>query len=192
MNESKLNEALAEVFREMRKTQMPQSARVSMDSAVLAAYQRRSNRSWMTSPWMKRFAGAAIAATLALTIYWAARPAQVEAPVAISRPAAAPAPAMEVARAAPQVAPKPRRRTRVMVAQAPREPRREYATEFLPLPYAPSMMAQDPGQVVRVRLPRSSLRAVGLPVDEDRLFERVQADVLLGEDGIARAIRFVR
>ena len=47
-------------------------------------------------------------------------------------------------------------------------------------------------QVVRVRLPRSAMRSVGLPVNEDRWMEQVPADVLLGQDGVARAVRFVK
>jgi hypothetical protein len=35
------------------------------------------------------------------------------------------------------------------------------------------------------------MRSFGLPVNEDRLDPAVKADVLIGEDGIARAIRFV-
>jgi hypothetical protein len=48
------------------------------------------------------------------------------------------------------------------------------------------------GSVLRVELPRSALRAVGLPVNENRLSERIDADVLLGQDGLARAVRFVQ
>jgi hypothetical protein len=36
------------------------------------------------------------------------------------------------------------------------------------------------------------MRKVGLPVNEDRLSDRVYADVLVGDEGLARAIRFVR
>jgi hypothetical protein len=60
------------------------------------------------------------------------------------------------------------------------------------LPYAPPIDVNDEAQVIRVRLPRSAMRTVGLPVNEDRWFERVPADVLLGQDGIARAVRFVK
>jgi len=35
------------------------------------------------------------------------------------------------------------------------------------------------------------MRTVGLPINEERASERIQADVLLGQDGIARAIRFI-
>jgi hypothetical protein len=67
----------------------------------------------------------------------------------------------------------------------------EVATELLRLPFAPQFTAEDRGQLVRVRLPRESMRSFGLPVNEDRLDPAVKADVLIGEDGIARAIRFV-
>jgi hypothetical protein len=68
----------------------------------------------------------------------------------------------------------------------------EVATDFFAIPYAPAMTPYDRGQMVRVNVPRSSLRALGFPINEDRAFERVKADVLMGEDGMVRAIRFVK
>jgi hypothetical protein len=68
----------------------------------------------------------------------------------------------------------------------------EIATEFLPLTYDGNLSQLDDGQVVRVELPRSALQSFGLPVNAERVGERVKADVLLGHDGVARAIRFVR
>ena len=50
----------------------------------------------------------------------------------------------------------------------------------------------DNNQLVRVELPGSALIAVGLPVDAEMANAPVKADVLLGHDGLARAIRFVR
>ena len=47
-------------------------------------------------------------------------------------------------------------------------------------------------QVVRVELPGSALSAVGLPIDAEMTREPVKADVVVGPDGLARAIRFVR
>ena len=67
----------------------------------------------------------------------------------------------------------------------------EIATDFLPLTYGSNLSQLDDGQVVRVELPRSALHSFGLPVSAER-GERVKADVLLGHDGVARAIRFVR
>jgi hypothetical protein len=72
------------------------------------------------------------------------------------------------------------------------KPDEEIATEFLPLTYGGNLSQLDDGQVVRVELPRSALQSFGLPVNAERVGERVKADVLLGHDGVARAIRFVR
>jgi hypothetical protein len=68
----------------------------------------------------------------------------------------------------------------------------EITTDFLPLSYGSNLSQLDDGQIVRVELPRSALQSFGLPVNAERAGERVKADVLLGHDGIARAIRFVR
>lgn len=68
---------------------------------------------------------------------------------------------------------------------------REITTEFLPLTYG-GLSQVDDGQMVRVELPRSALQSLGLPVNVERAGGRVKADVLLGHDGVARAIRFVR
>jgi hypothetical protein len=68
----------------------------------------------------------------------------------------------------------------------------EIATQFIPLGYGSPMNLQDGAQVVRVELPRSAMVSLGLPVNMDRYSERVKADVLVGVDGLARAIRFVQ
>jgi hypothetical protein len=41
-------------------------------------------------------------------------------------------------------------------------------------------------------LPPSALIAVGLPAPVERTDSRVKADVVVGDDGVARAVRFVR
>jgi hypothetical protein len=68
----------------------------------------------------------------------------------------------------------------------------EIATDFIPLTYMTPVNLQDGGQIVRVELPRSTLANFGLPVNMERYNERVKADVLLGVDGMAHAIRFVQ
>jgi hypothetical protein len=68
----------------------------------------------------------------------------------------------------------------------------EIATEFLPLGYGNVLGLQEGGQIVRVEVPRSTLVSFGLPVNLDRVGHRVKADLLLGVDGSARAIRFVQ
>lgn len=68
----------------------------------------------------------------------------------------------------------------------------EIATDFIPLTHRGSFAQWEGGQVVRVELPRSALVSFGLPVNLERAGERVKADVVVGNDGMARAIRFVR
>jgi len=45
--------------------------------------------------------------------------------------------------------------------------------------------------VVRVQLPVSSLQLMGVPVSEESADSNVEADLLLGQDGLARAVRLV-
>ncbi|HSS19937.1 MAG TPA: hypothetical protein VLL54_07680 [Pyrinomonadaceae bacterium] len=68
----------------------------------------------------------------------------------------------------------------------------EVATQFMPIGFAGPMNPQDGGELVRVELTRSAMLSLGLPVNMDRFGESVKADVLLGPDGFARAIRFVQ
>jgi hypothetical protein len=68
----------------------------------------------------------------------------------------------------------------------------EIATDFIPIGYLSAANLQDGGQIVRVQLPRAALVNFGLPVNMDRYNEKVKADVLLGVDGRAHAIRFVQ
>lgn len=65
----------------------------------------------------------------------------------------------------------------------------EVTTDFIPLDDGPAPSGTT--SVVRVQLPRTALTAFGLPVNEDRTEDLVQADLLLDEDGLMRAVRFV-
>jgi hypothetical protein len=67
-----------------------------------------------------------------------------------------------------------------------------FATEFLRVPGADPFEPLDRGRLLRVQLPRSALEVFGLPLNESRWSERVQADVVLSEDGMVRAVRFVQ
>ena len=65
-------------------------------------------------------------------------------------------------------------------------------TEFIPFMAAGPQFPSEQRQFVRVKLPRSALQVFGLPMNMERAREPVQADVILGEDGRALAVRFVR
>jgi len=74
--------------------------------------------------------------------------------------------------------------------------RDEIRTAFMPLMY--SAVPYSEAQVVRLEVPRSALEKFGLaPADLSAETSAVPqnavlADVLVGEDGLARAVRFVR
>lgn len=68
----------------------------------------------------------------------------------------------------------------------------EIATDFMPLGDFNPASLQDGGQIVRVKVTRTTLVRFGLPVNMDRFNENVKADVLVGSDGLAHAIRFVQ
>jgi hypothetical protein len=63
--------------------------------------------------------------------------------------------------------------------------------EFIPLPNAARLAPSEDGNLVRIEIPRSTMIALGYPVAADRGAELVQADVVLGSDGLARAVRFL-
>lgn len=73
-------------------------------------------------------------------------------------------------------------------------PRRiaEPDTQFLPVSYTgdPDEMSAG-GQVIRVEMKRSSLFAIGVNVPLENADEVVKADLLIGRDGVTRAIRVI-
>lgn len=75
----------------------------------------------------------------------------------------------------------------------PKPQLREMATGFLPLPGATAPATS--AYLVRLELPRTALVRLGLGQPETlvstALTTTVLADVLVGEDGVARAVRFV-
>jgi hypothetical protein len=138
----------------------------------------------------RRWAAIAVtaAALLIAALWWTNRAPQpavsAAPPVSLVPEAAQPAP-----KAAANVAPSSRRRAR-NVAAVGRPQAREVVTDFFPLMNpAPAF---ERGQMLRVQLPASAMQTVGLPVREEHLDDLVQADVLVGEEGMPRAIRFVR
>jgi hypothetical protein len=150
--------------------------------------------------WRRRLMLAAIAASVVMLVasaaVWLRRspaPAPAAPVAAIPQPAPAVAPKAEAPAAVASV-PRARRSTaqarRVRRPVAPR--RTEIVTEFLPVAGGDSFGPPGRGRLVRVRLPRAALWAYGLPMNVDRPEETVTADVLMGEDGLARAIRFVQ
>ena len=162
---------VAAALRALAEQDRSREAPEEVENRVLQAFQRRR-----AVRKFKAVALASLAVAAAITLFFATaheHPRPV-VPAAIKGEPAAVA-------MAPEPAP----------AQArPRKQKpREIVTEFFPLlDVAPPF---ERGELLRVIVPASTMRKVGLPVNEDRLGDRVYADVLVGQEGLARAIRFV-
>lgn len=65
----------------------------------------------------------------------------------------------------------------------------EIKTDFIALNYSP---AAESGQIMKVKVPRSMMVTLGVTTKVENSTELVNAEVLVGDDGLARAIRFVQ
>ena len=152
-----------------------------VEAAVVAAFRRRDVRPAVrTWPhWaLAAAAGVIVVAGVALLLNREpARqaPAPALPPVAVDR-REAPGPVASAVPAPPPMRARPRQVVRTFIPLVP------------DLTWGPGESAQ----VMRVSMPRSALQSFGLPVDETRAFETVRADIIVGQDMVARAIRVVR
>ena len=173
---------------------------------VLLAAARGRRRRRMAG----RLAAAGFLAAMVFVGVYSMRPPAmpVPAPVAVvsppAMPVSAPGPA-PVAVLGPRAIPVPEAvPTHVSAAKrvsAPRRPRAARpvhrpapalaANDFIPVGPWQAIEPMERGSIVRVRLPKSSLPGLGIPVSAERWNESIPADVLLGEDGSMRAVRFV-
>jgi len=62
---------------------------------------------------------------------------------------------------------------------------------FVALPNAAGSLQDEDVDLVRVELPRSAVTALGMPAGDDSDAGSVEAEVLVGPDGMARAVRFL-
>src|SRR5258708_2909812 len=160
----------------------PRQAPPHIEEFLVAELRRRS-RSRHTRVWWSISAISAIAAGVTVLVWM--RPAPPK-----SAPVVAQVKARELPRATtPAVVSAVQkshaiRRVRARPANA--------ALSFYPLPSASELPPVENAMVVRVQLPMSSLRLMGLLVSEESSAQRIQADVLVGQDGLARGVRFVQ
>ena len=66
------------------------------------------------------------------------------------------------------------------------------SSDFVPVPFAGGISADDSGMIVRVQLTRASLAQLGYPVAATPDEEMIPADVLVGEDGWPRGVKLVQ
>ena len=149
--------------------------------------------------WRFKAAAAAIVIMVSMVaVLWLYSRPPIEKHVALTAP---PAP-ITTREPASQVLP---RDPEIATGQAPIRPNRahhraarqktnaaEEVTEFFPLMEGIDLDSLEAVQSVRVELPASALVDLGLRSGAETPTGPVRADVLLGLDGLARAIRFVR
>ncbi len=173
-------------LRALRESMRDAAAPDRVEAALLAAFRQRrqsqrvgANRRWLLWP-------VAAAAVLAVAAFVALLPGprRIE-PIrpAVATPALTAAPPALVEPAAPT----PATRRRAAPART-----KEVATDFIPLVTQAAWGPGDSVQIIRVRVPRTDLIAFGMPLNPERAFELVKADIVLGQDGVARAVRLVR
>jgi hypothetical protein len=181
MTEPEILRALQALAASDREVEAPPEVE---DRLRLAFRQKSAQRKWrIRAAWA--VAAAAAIAILAIGTRQN-RPVQPVEVVKRSPEAIQPA-AAGVQTAVQTAAPGAPRRT-ARIRRAPEN--QEVMTDFFSLQDDAAPIER--GELLRVSLPAAAMRTVGLPVREDRLSERVQADVLMSEEGVATAIRFVK
>ena len=68
----------------------------------------------------------------------------------------------------------------------------EEVSEFYPITYTDNQDSNDGGQLVRVELPRASIAAMGIDPPVENESPKVKTDLLIGSDGVMKAVRFVK
>jgi hypothetical protein len=172
-------ETIVVALRALAESDRDREASPEVETRLRQAFRRR------LAAW--RWRRAAVAATAAAAVvagivfFSGGRksPVQVPSVAAVVQQAAA------VVEPAPAVSKPVRRPAHVRPAMP-----QELATDFFPL--TDVALPFEHGEMVRVTVPAATMLTVGLPVPEERLADPIQADVLIGEEGLARAIRFVR
>jgi hypothetical protein len=191
-----LTVSLQALARADRNLQAPAYSEVRLLEAFRAQRGRRRPQAW--AGWMAAAAALILAAGAGLR--WppassSARRAPERAAVSVSAPPSSPAqlpPALTApppSRSAP-VSPSGLHAAGTGKAVAADGPAEELA-DFIPLPYVDQDAPLGSGEVVRIRLSEADLGLLGLPVSEDAGGRSLTADVVIGEDGVARAIRFM-
>jgi hypothetical protein len=137
--------------------------------------------------WMA--AAAAVAMVAAITFYTTpqriGRPAP-SPPVAPSSPEPMTQPGPERLEVPPAAAPRPRPPATRRPTPASAEAR---LNEFVPLPGAFALPDFESGRIVRMEVPLAGLPAFGIDLVPDAAPAAVEADFLIGQDGLPRAIR---
>ena len=200
MTDSEHNRRLTDLLNEIAGADLQIQVPRTMEERVLRSWETRTaSLRWnpRTSGWLISGAGALAAAILLLVVVNRSSRGSVAVPATVvhsdvsaqpTAPESPTAPAM-----LPAVAPRP-----IAIArdEPERLPRRVAApgeiVSFMPLFPDAHQDLMGSFQIARVLLPREVLADLGVVLDANRVGEPIQADVVFGEDGLARAIRLAQ
>lgn len=187
--------SLAETLQRLAQSASAQEAPRRVGAVLLTAFRQQHRAAQGVRLWRVAWAVGAAAAALAISFtLWHGWPSPKKdggkaAPVAVSAP-----PKPSAKSVAASVKEKP---ASVAVSKrgdkktAARKQPDEFAQGFVPLPYADTYGPFEAGEIVRVKLGRAALESLGFTVAGPEADQQVLADVLVGQDGLPRAIRFV-
>jgi hypothetical protein len=176
---------LSEAMEALAERTADASAPPSVERAILLelnAVHGQGRRRWIYAG-----AGAALAASVAMALWLgsARAPKKIEARVTPAPAAVMQAAVTAPVETAPVAAPVKRApKRRVKPALKPEAP-------FVAIPYTPPLDPRERVDVVRMDMPVAALIAAGLPVGAADPASDVRTDVLVGQDGRARAVRLV-
>ena len=170
-------------------------------AARVAATPRPRVESKQAARWIYALASAAV---IALAVWSGTRSSRSTSPdagpIAAASPMTSPAVSStpvteETTSAAPAVEPRaaPHRPVPVRAVTGRRAalPKQVRSFEFISLPGAAGLPELESGSVVRIAVPVAALPEYGLDIVQGGSKTTVDADVLVGQDGLARAIRLV-
>jgi len=170
----------------------PSSTPVSLSSRAVRRPSPWESARWVLAKWLPAFSAAAVLAVALGVRYWhVAGPgesprARTPEPTPLSSAVGTPSTGNST-----QAADSARQGATGKLpssAAAAATPESDFA-DFVPLPGFADPLDVEAGEVVRVSLPSSAAADLGLPVIEDGEESTVQAEVLIAEDGTARAVR---
>jgi len=167
-----------------RSLDVPQ-APPELEATLLDEFLRVRRVRRPRAPWVLVPLAVAVVLLLAFMLNKTASPPTVRIPSRIPTPPA-------IAKMTPTPAPPPDTPRPVAIAR-PRKPRMPQVIEepFVQIPYTQPLAPWERGQIMRMELPVAALIAQGFPIATSDAGAAARADVLIGEDGRARAVRLI-
>jgi hypothetical protein len=204
MTDSEHNRRLTDLLNEIAGADLQMQVPRTMEERVLRSWDagaaaRTKPIRWnpRTSGWLISGAGALAAAILLLVVVNRSSRGSVAVPATVVHTEVRARPTVPEAPSAPALLPAVAPRPIAIARDEPQKgPRRVDApgeiVSFMPLFPDAHQDLMGSFQIARVLLPREVLADLGVVLDVNRLGGPIQADVVFGEDGLARAIRLAQ